>query len=193
MENDTPRIPVTLTEQSFELLFRSHFREMCLLSVRFVKDMETAREIVQESFVQLWEKREVIDTTKSVKAYISTAVRNRSLNWLRDNKKFDAGLLGMEKLLPEEAHDPGDPVVAGEIRKRIARATDTLPEKCREIWILNRNQNLKYQEIADRLGISVKTVETQMSKALQHMRDHLKEFLTVLLILLQNFFHHLSG
>ena len=193
MEKESPRIPAALTEPAFEMLFKSHFREMCMISLRFVKDMETAREIVQDSFAHLWEKRSSIDPSKPVKAYVATTVRNRSLNYLRDNKKFDSGILGMERFIPEEPHEPGDPLVAEEIRKRIREATDSLPEKCREVFVLNRNQNLKYQEIADKLGISVKTVETQMSKALQVMRDHLKEFLTLFLLIIQNFLHHLSG
>jgi RNA polymerase sigma-70 factor (ECF subfamily) len=193
MGQEQPHIPVQLTDQAFELLFRSHFRELCLLSVRYVKDMEVSREIVQDSFMSLWEKRAIIDPSRSAKAYVATTVRNKSLNYLRDNRKFDSGLLGIEKLYPEEQSEISDPLVADEIRRKIRAATESLPEKCREVFVMNRNEQLKYHEIADKLGISVKTVETQMSKALQHMRDHLKEFLTVVLVLLQNYLHHLSG
>jgi len=193
MGEEQPHIPVQLTDQAFELLFRSHFRELCLLSVRYVKDMEISREIVQDSFMSLWEKRATIDPSRSAKAYVATTVRNKSLNYLRDNRKFDSGLLGIEKLYPEEHSEISDPLVADEIRRKIRAATESLPEKCREVFVMNRNEQLKYHEIADKLGISVKTVETQMSKALQHMRDHLKEFLTLVLLVLQNFLHHLSG
>jgi RNA polymerase sigma-70 factor (ECF subfamily) len=193
MTQETRHIPFSLSESAFELLFRSHFREMCLLSVRYVKDMEVSREIVQDAFTSLWEKRTSIDPLKPVKAYLATTVRNKSLNYLRDNKKFNGNLLGFEKLYPEETAEVSDPLVAEEIRKKIRSATDLLPEKCREIFLMNRNEQLKYHEIAGKLGISVKTVETQMSKALRHMRDHLKEFLTLAVLVLQNFFHHPSG
>lgn len=193
MPDEHSNISPSLTELSFEMLFRSHFREMTLLSVRYVKDLETAREITQDAFLNLWEKRHTIDPARPVKAYIATSVRNKSLNYLRDHRKFDAGLLGIEKLYPEEAAEVSDPLVAEEIRRRIRSATDALPEKCREVFMLNREGQLKYHQIAEKLGISVKTVETQISKALQHMRDHLKEFLTLLILVMQNFLHHLSG
>ena len=193
MQQENPHITVYLSESAFELLFRSHFREMCLISVRYVRDMEVSREIVQEAFMSLWEKRNTIDPSKPVKAYVATTVRNKSLNYLRDNKKFDGRLPGHENLIPEETAELSDPLVAQEIRQKIKTATDLLPEKCREIFLMNRNQQLKYQEIAEKLGISVKTVETQMSKALQHMRDHLREFLTVLFVFLHHFFQNPSG
>jgi RNA polymerase sigma-70 factor (ECF subfamily) len=83
----------------------------------------------------------------------------------------------MEGLLSDKTYVQPDRMVEAEIRDRIGKAIDELPEKCREIFVLNRHENLKYQEIAIRLEISVKTVETQMSKALQHMRDRLAEFI----------------
>lgn len=193
MEQDHPHIQALLSEQVFERLFKSHFREMCLLAVRYVKDMEISREIVQDTFMSLWEKRATVDPSKPVKAYIATTVRNKSLNYLRDHKKFDTGLLEIEQLYPEEHSEVSDPLVAEEIRKKIRAATEALPEKCREVFLLNRNEQMKYHEIAEKLDISVKTVETQMSKALRHMRDHLKEFLCLLLLLMQHFLHHLSG
>ena len=73
---------------------------------------------------------------------------------------------------------------ASELKEKIDSAIQGLPEKCREVFLLNRNEHLKYQEIADRLGISLKTVETQMSKALQHLREHLKEYLMIVLFFL---------
>ena len=143
----------------------------------FTKDHDTAREITQEAFISLWEKRDSIDLSKPVKTYLSTTVRNKSLNWLRDNKKFNKEILEIEGLLENRPYIQPDRLVESEIREQIDRAIEELPEKCREIFVLNRFQKLKYQEIAIRLEISVKTVETQMSKALQHMRNRLEEFM----------------
>jgi RNA polymerase sigma-70 factor (ECF subfamily) len=136
-----------------------------------------AREITQEAFISLWEKRASIDLSKPVKSYLSTTVRNKCLNWLRDNKKFNREILDIEGLLSDKTYIQPDRLVEAEIRDKITTAIEALPQKCREIFVLNRHENLKYQEIANRLEISVKTVETQMSKALQHMRDQLAEFL----------------
>jgi len=145
--------------------------------MKYVKEYEASREIVQDVFMRLWEKRETIDSGKSIKAYLSAAVRNKCINYLRDHKKFNQDLLNFEELNPDLLSMPADKLVEADIRNRITEATAELPEKCREIFVLSRHEQLKYQEIADRLGISVKTVETQISKALQHMRERLREYL----------------
>ena len=168
----------TLTEAQFGKLFRDHFKELCFTALRYTKDLETAREIVQESYLHLWEKREYIDTGRSVKAYLAMAVRNRSLNWLRDNKKFDKTLLSLEGINPDAETEQADHLVEGEIRVRIREAIGELPEKCREVFVMNRYRNLKYQEIADQLEISVKTVETHVSAVLRKLQLSTRHELT---------------
>ena len=90
----------------------------------------------------------------------------------------------MEELLSDYGTEPQDTLVEADIQKNIQDAIGELPEKCREIFVLSRYENLKYQQIADKLDISIKTVETQMSKALQHMRIRLKEYIVILIFLL---------
>lgn len=161
---------------TFEKLFREEYKPLVYFALKYVKDMETARELVQESFLSLWERKHTINPAKPVRSYMFTTVHNRCLNHLRDTNKFSASLLEIENLL--EMQEPGnhDQLVAAELKERIDRAVEELPEKCREIFILNRFENLKYAEIAKKLDISVKTVEAQMSKALQHMRERLSEY-----------------
>lgn len=89
----------------------------------------------------------------------------------------------MENLLSETEYHSNDHLVEAELAVNIQKAIDELPEKCREVFMLQRFESLKYQEIADRLGISVKTVEAQMSKALQHLRERLKEYMCIILII----------
>ncbi len=173
-----------LDKNSFELIFRTDFKGLCFHAMRYVKDFETSEEIVQEAFLSLWEKRDNIDMAQPVKAYLITTIRNKCLNWLRDNKKFNTDMLHFEEYIPDHEYVSTDKLVEAEILKTINNAIHELPEKCREIFTLSRFGNLKYQEIADQLQISVKTVETQMSKALQHMRIRLKEFISILLIIL---------
>lgn len=170
-----------LDEKAFELLFKTYFRDFVFLAQRYVKDLDTAREITQEAFVNLWEKRDNIEPGGKVKSYLATAVHNRSLNHLRNNRKFDQNLLVLEQL-SGIADTPTGSRTEEEVEAVISACIDELPEKCREIFILNRIENLKYREIAEKLGISVKTVEAQMSKAIQHMRSRLPEKLAVFLL-----------
>lgn len=171
-----------LDTNTFEQLFRDEFKGLVLFSIQYVKNYEAAREIVQEAFIALWNQRDRIDPSRQVKSYLSTTVRNRSLNYLRDHKKFDTRLLSQENLYPLATYEQPDSLVEKELQDKIHQAISELPEKCREIFLLSREEHLKYQAIADRLQISVKTVETQMSKALQHLRTRLKEYLVILLL-----------
>lgn len=169
------------------MLFRSHFSGMCFFAQKYVKDFETAKEIAQDAFISLWEKRETIDMNRPVKSYLTTVIHNKCTNYLRDNRKFDPYILNIENLLEVPEYDGADILVEEELRLKIDLSIAELPEKCREIFVLNRYENLKYQEIADKLQISIKTVETQMSKALQHMRIRLAEYISVFLVLISSF------
>lgn len=171
------------------MLFRSHFAGLCFFAQKYVKDFETAKEIVQDSFFSLWEKRDTIDMSRPVKSYLTMVIHNKCTNYLRDNRKFDQNILGIENLLEVPEYDGADSLVEEELKLKIEASIAELPEKCREIFILNRYKKLKYQQIADKLQISVKTVETQMSKALQHMRIRLAEFMTIFVALLVNLFN----
>ncbi len=167
----------------FEKLFREEFKGLCFMAWKYVKDHDIAKEIVQESFISLWEKRAGIDPGRSVKSYLITAIRNKCYNYLRDNRKFDKNLLEAEKLTEPVSNGNADLLIEKELRQEIDIAIGELPDKCREIFLLNRYENLRYQQIADKLGISVKTVEAQMSKALQHLRLKLSGYLSLWIVL----------
>ena len=162
-----------LSRSRFEALFRGEYKGMLLFAIRYVKDQEAAKEIVQEAFIGLWEKRESIDPEGPVKSYLSTSVRNRCLNYLRDNKRFDGTLLRLERLYPDPPSEDSSAMELKELGASIREAIAELPEKCREVFELNRFEQMKYQQIADHLQISIKTVETQMSKALAHLRGRI--------------------
>jgi RNA polymerase sigma-70 factor (ECF subfamily) len=123
-----------------------------------------------------------------VKSYLTMVIHNKCTNYLRDNRKFDQYILKIENLLDVPEYENTDSMVEDELLLKIDAAIRELPEKCREIFTLNRYEDLKYQQIADKLQISVKTVETQMSKALQHMRLKLSEYLAVFVALVISFF-----
>jgi RNA polymerase sigma-70 factor, ECF subfamily len=171
------------------LLFKSNFKELCYFAIQYVKDSDIAKDIVQEVFFGLWQKKESIDLSKSVRSYLVSAVRNKCLNYIRDHKKFSDTILESEDQYIKSNYKQPDRLIEEEIRKKILSSIEELPVKCREVFLLSRYEKLKYQEIADRLHISVKTVETQMSKALQHFRIRLAEFLSILLILVIRYFY----
>jgi len=182
LNHETPNIIKKLDEATFELLFKSNFKSLCWFAVKYVKDLDTAKEIVQDAFISLWEKKESIDLSKPVKSYLSTMIYNRSLNYLRDNKKFNKDILSFENISPDATYHQTDKLIETEISNKINSAIEELPEKCREIFKLSSYEHLKYQQIADKLQISVKTVEAQMSKALQHMRIKLVDYITIMII-----------
>ena len=142
---------------------------------------------MQEVFTNLWEKRDTIEHDRSPKSYLGTAVRNRCLNYLRDNKKYDDGMLEIEGLGEDNIYEETDHLVTDELKVRIDEAVNSLPEKCREVFIRNRMENKKYQEIAEEMKLSVKTVEAQMSKALKVMREKLSDYIGLIIIIIEIF------
>lgn len=164
----------------FERLFRDYFPPLMAFARKILGDEDDAREVVHQVFINLWEKRSGLDLSTSLKSYLFTSVHNRSLNMIRDRKKFSS------EELPDVAGtwDVSEQIESMELEKKIREAIDSLPEKCREIFELNRFQGLKYLEIAAQLDISVKTVENQMTKALKILREQLGKYLTLLMFLL---------
>ena len=174
-------------ESAFEQVFKEYFKRLHAYAFTFLKDEVMAEEVVQNIFCRIWEKRDRLDTKGSVKSYLYRAVHNESLNYLRhvkvktEHEEYYSDRISMGYEHSEEK------VVASELEKQIDKALTELPQQCRIIFQMSRFEHLKYQEIADQLGISIKTVENQMGKALKLMRLKLVEFLPVLLFLILNF------
>lgn len=175
-----PGKAVKLDSTEFERLFREYFNALMAFSRRILGNEDDAREVVHQVFVKLWEMRDEIDISTSLKSYLFTSVHNRSLNMIRDRKKFSSEEVPE---IPGE-WDVSAQIEALELEEKIQEAIDGLPGRCREIFELNRLNGLRYHEIAVQLEISVKTVENQMSKALRILRDQLARYLTILLWLI---------
>ena len=171
-------------EQAIDILFRRHYSFVCQSVYRILKDGNTAEDIAQEVFFGLWKKRENLNITTSVKGYLKRAAINKSLNFIRDQKiKFD----DKEEQLPNLTSTQSTTqqhLEAEDLQKKIDEAIDSLPEKCRLVFTLSRFEEMSYQEIADHLGISIKTVENQISKALKVLRSILGPFMSVALLLI---------
>lgn len=162
----------------FEELFRGLFKPLCGFAVKYTGDLDAAKNLVHEVFISLWEKFDSLPKDTNYKSYCYTAVRNKCLNYLRDKKKFV-----MIAEVPEDRITVSNTTLEiSELQQSIEAAIASLPEKCRMVFELNRIEGLKYAEIAEKMNISIKTVEAQMSKALAVMKNHLSEFLTLVFI-----------
>jgi RNA polymerase sigma-70 factor (ECF subfamily) len=180
-----------ILKTEFEKLFREHFTALCYFARKYLGDMDSSKEIVHSVFIRIWENRADFDWEKPAKSYLFTSVYNRSMNFIRDNRRF---VTGETEVLKEEINDISgfsDTLEVAELEARIQTALKKLPEKCRKVFEMNRFEGKKYAEIADQLEISVKTVETQMSRALKVLREELRDYLYVLIIFMLKYIDHL--
>jgi RNA polymerase sigma-70 factor, ECF subfamily len=169
-------------EGAFNTLFRKYYSAMCLFANQFLHDRELAEEIVQDMFVKMWEKQAVLNIETSVKQYLFRAVRNHCLNQIQHEKiKKQYANKVLETASQEINVDQY--YLEVDLVRRIEKSIESLPPKRKEIFRLSREQGLRYKEIADALGISVKTVEAQMGLALKYLREDLKDFSNYLMTL----------
>lgn len=172
---------------AFEMLFRTYYQPLCNYAFTFVQDRDEAEEIVQSTFLNIWEKRESLSIHTGIRPYLYAMVRNACLNVLK-HEKIKQQHAAMEMAVAERSVESvARTVMASELETKIYRAMDQLPEQCRLIFKLSRFEELKYAEIAQQLHISIKTVENQMGKALRIMREQLKDYLPLLIILMKGF------
>lgn len=161
---------------AFDQLFRSWYEAVVRSANRILHDPGVAEELAQDVFLELWRRRAQLPEGSSVPGYLMQSVRNRALNHLRHLKVRQKTQLFVEAL-NEPADHADEEAEAGELGEAIAEAIATLPPRTREVFLMSRERNLKYAEIAELLGISVKAVEANMSRALRQLRDRLAPFL----------------
>lgn len=175
-------------EAVFEQLFKKHFRELHAYAFSLLKDWDVAEEIVQSLFLKLWEKNEWSHIQTSIKSYLYKSVYHDSLNYIRRQKVQLKYQTSTAYAMKNDTDDAAGKLKMSELEQHLSRALGKLPEKCRAIFQLSRFQELKYQEIATQLDISIKTVETHMGKALRILRKEMKEFLPLIALMLFNMF-----
>jgi RNA polymerase sigma-70 factor (ECF subfamily) len=172
----------------FEQLFREFYPILCIYARRYTSDKDMAEEVVQDFFCKLWDKHEEIQVNTAIFSYLRKSVINHCLNHTRklenDRKMIDYGD-NMEEVFGSADFESND-----ELTQMVDRALLELPEKRREIFELSRFEGLKYHEIAERLDLSIKTVETQMARSLEFMRKYLKEFITVIILIINVLTNH---
>ncbi len=160
------------SEKAFNKAFELHYTSLCYFADHILHDFDLSRSVVQQVFVDMWVKREKLQVI-SLKAYLFQSARNAAFDVLK-HKKAESKYLSM--LDQSEKGQMTDWIENAELADQINKAIDKLPEKCRQIFILCRFEELKYAEIAERLNISVKTVEMQVSIALKKLKAELSDY-----------------
>lgn len=169
-------------EVAFEQVFKDHFKGLHAYAATILKDDFLAEEVVQQVFFRLWERAEGLSFTSSPAAYLYRAVHNESMNHLKHNQvRAKHRLHAVRTSKPEQ--EPVNTAELRELEEQLREALLALPEQCRTIFQLSRFEELKYREIADKLGISVKTVENQVGKALKLLREKMVEVMICFILI----------
>ena len=173
---------VTGDLRTFEMVFRDYYEPLVRYGNTFLKNGDESEDIVQQVFVSVWEKREELEVHTSIRAFLYKAVHNACLNKIKHHKVRE--IYAVEVKATQADMDASNQLEVAELDEKIHRAIDRLPEQCAKIFKMSRFEQLKYQEIADQLGLSIKTIENQMGKALKMIRESLKDYLLLLVLFL---------
>ncbi len=170
-------------ENAFQFFFDKYYTDLCNFVNQYINNPETAEELVQDLFVYLWEKRADISLHSSVKAYLYLSSKNKSLNFIRNNKTKNR-LLEKYRIEKTEIHTHSDSFLdSEELSELLKSSIDSLPDRCREIFLLSRKMELSHKEIAAKLNISPKSVENQIAIALKKLREKLRPYYDRIFIL----------
>jgi RNA polymerase sigma-70 factor, ECF subfamily len=171
-------------ELAFEKVFKRYYKALHAYAYTIVKNEDVADDMVQQVFYRMWNSAERVNIQSSIAAYLYRAVYNESLNYVKHQKIVLAHQKETAPYMKSERDTAAGKIIHKELEQKLRQALNALPEQCRTVFQLSRFENLKYQEIAEQLGISVKTVENQMGKALKIMRVQLIDLLPFILLLL---------
>lgn len=171
-----------VTEQQFEFLFRGQFAALCNFAYSVVKDTDQAHDIVQQAFVNLWERRDEIDTIDNLPAYLRRSIVNVAINHFQKNRRLQLEDEYTQSQLDSAATTGGGDYLQGEVEEAVKRAVEQLPEKSQLVFSLSRFQGMSNKEIADNLNISIKAVEKHIGKSLKELRVSLAPYLKFFVI-----------
>jgi len=168
---------------AYEIVFREYYRPMTAYAFRFLGNIADSESIVQDVFLRLWQKRKEIMITSSLQNYLFRSVKNHCINQI-EHEKIKSGYQKLVIRNDADRSEYSEFFLEFGLMNKIEAAIASLPEKRQEIFRLAREDGLKYREIADRLNISIKTVETQMTLALKQLRESLKEYKNLVMFFL---------
>jgi RNA polymerase sigma-70 factor (ECF subfamily) len=167
----------------FEQLFQTYYKRLCIYAGNIIGDSFDAEEIVCSMFARMWEKREQLHIHTSVEAYIVSSVYHDAINYLkhaeieeRYREKAQYQVKHLDLLNPEGYDTPLTDILAKELSEQIEKAIRSLPPQCREVFILHKLDGLSYDEVAEKLNVTVNTVRTQITRAMKKMKTALSPF-----------------
>lgn len=157
-------------EETFRQIFHAYYEGLCHYAFTLLRDMDDAEDVVQAMFLKIWEKRETLAITHTIKSYLYKSIYHQCINQF-DRRTVRTRFQEQKAAVKYVAVQQPE-VFPDELEERITTAINTLPKQCRRIFVMSRYQEMKYSEIAEALGISVNTIENQISKALKILRTH---------------------
>ncbi len=169
---------------AFELLFRRYYVRLCGFANKFIANTSESEEIVQEVFLNIWKKKDKLSLDDEIKPYLFKSVQNLCYNFIGHKKVVDNYYSVIEVVYKNYSDDFNtyESVLYKEFQIKAESAIESLPNQCKVIFQMSRQDGFKYAEIAEKLGISVKTVETQMGRALSKLKSELRDYLVILII-----------
>ncbi|MBA2612621.1 MAG: RNA polymerase sigma-70 factor [Bacteroidetes bacterium] len=157
----------------FEIIYKTYYSILRNTVENIIDDKDASHDVVQEVFLKLWDKKDELDLILHLKAYLFKSAINASITYLENNKKS----VRLSDIKMEFSTSENSTIYTKELEIKIQLALDKLPPKCRAIFVLCRFENMKYKEVAQYLGVSLKTIENQMGIALKRLRNDLKPYL----------------
>lgn len=177
-------------QSAFEVVFLRYYSGLCAYASSILGDKDASEEVVQDLFVKFWENRKVVHINSSLKAYFYRTVHNQCLNqiesWRIRNQYTKNQIQNFNDgdLIPFSGDYPIANLIVKELEDKIRESINALPSHCRDVFVLIRFQNKSYQEVADKLHISINTVKTQMQRAVEKLKEMLQEYLPVIICIL---------
>jgi len=170
-------------EKSYNQLFEEYYAVLSVFAKKYVNDIELAKELVQDFFVHLFEIRESLSIQTSLKSYLYQSVKNRCLNYINQNNIRNKHLENI-KISSDTTTNLEEIIEETELEQQIFKIVSGLPAQCQNIFQMSRVNGMKNKEISEKLNISIRTVEKQISKALKSLRVKLKPYLNLLIYII---------
>ncbi|MBN2482483.1 MAG: RNA polymerase sigma-70 factor [Bacteroidales bacterium] len=162
---------------AFSVVFVAYYSNLVMFAITFIREKQTSEEIVQDVFVKLWDNREILEIKSSLKSFLMKSVQNKCIDCIRHQKirnRYSENILNNPKLFENETESY---MLYSELERHIDIVLQRLPDKINQAYSLNRFDGMTYQEIADKLKVSVRTIEVRVSKALNFLRANLKDYM----------------